>query len=214
MILLGQYDSPFVRRVAVLLHHHGLAFEREVLSVFRDIEAVLERHPLGKVPALQLDDGSWLFESRAILEWVEAGRQAAERLTPAEPVSLCRTLRLEAVAIGLAEKGYERGFEVSRREPSARDPALMHRVERQIASGLTWLEAEIAAPWALGERFGRADLAVAVALTYLRAKLPALYDATQYPRLEVLRRRAEALPAFIAAPYSAAEASASGWAPE
>lgn len=213
MILLGQYDSPFVRRVAGLLHWHGIAFEREVLSVFRNFDAVLERNPLGKVPALQLDDGTWLYESRSIVEWVEARADDASRLTPSDPNLLGQTLRLEAVAIGLAEKGYERGVEVSRRAPSARDQAVIARTERQIASALAWLEAEIGEPWAAGQRFGRADLAIAVALTYLSAKLPALYDAEACPRLEALRRRAEALPALQAAPYSAAEAAASGWRP-
>ncbi|MEL6766138.1 MAG: glutathione S-transferase family protein [Pseudomonadota bacterium] len=211
MILLGQYDSPFVRRVAGLLNWHGIAFQREVLSVFRDFDAVLERNPLGKVPALALDDGTWLYESRSIIEWVEASMEEASRLTPTDPDLLCQTLRLEAVAIGLAEKGYERGIEVSRRNPKARDPAVIERTERQIASALAWLEGEINGPWAVGERFGRADLAIAVALTYLAAKLPTLYVAEAYPRLEALRHRAEALPALQAAPYSAAEAAASGW---
>ncbi|MEM9764840.1 MAG: glutathione S-transferase family protein [Pseudomonadota bacterium] len=213
MILLGQYDSPFVRRVAGLLHWHGIGFEREVLSVFRDFEAVLARNPLGKVPALQLDDGTWLYESRSIVEWVEAKADAASRLTPSDPDLLRQTLRLEAVAVGLAEKGYERGVEVSRRDPSARDLAVIRRTERQIASALSWLEAEVSEPWAVGQHFGRADLAIAVALTYLSAKLPALYDAKAYPRLEALRSQAEALPAVKAAPYSATEAAASGWTP-
>ncbi|MEL6266318.1 MAG: glutathione S-transferase N-terminal domain-containing protein, partial [Pseudomonadota bacterium] len=52
MILVGQYDSPFVRRVAIALHHYGLPFERRVLSVFLDFDALLAIHPAGKVPAL------------------------------------------------------------------------------------------------------------------------------------------------------------------
>ncbi|MEO0958910.1 MAG: glutathione S-transferase family protein [Pseudomonadota bacterium] len=214
MILLGQYDSPFVRRIAVLLHHHGIAFEREVLSVFADFEAVLSRHPLGKVPALRLDDGTWLFESRAIQEWIEASQPPQRRLTAAEPELLKATLRIEAVAIGLAEKGYERGIEVSRHDPDRRDTAMMTRAERQIASALRWLESEIALPWAAGPEFGRADLALGVGLTYLSAKLPQLYDASSLPRLENLRSKAEALPAFEAAPFSEAEARTTGWRPE
>ena len=40
MILVGQYDSPFVRRVAIALGHYGLAFERRVLSTFRDFDVM------------------------------------------------------------------------------------------------------------------------------------------------------------------------------
>jgi glutathione S-transferase len=49
-ILIGQYDSPFVRRVAVTLHHYGVAFERRVLSTFADFDTMLELGPPGKVP--------------------------------------------------------------------------------------------------------------------------------------------------------------------
>jgi len=41
MILIGQYDSPFVRRIAIALNHYGMPFERRVLSVFQDFDAVL-----------------------------------------------------------------------------------------------------------------------------------------------------------------------------
>ena len=54
LILVGQFDSPFVRRVAVALNHYGLPYERNVLSVFRDFEAMLAVNPLGKVPSLIL----------------------------------------------------------------------------------------------------------------------------------------------------------------
>ena len=51
-VLVGQYDSPFVRRVAVVMHYYGLAFGRRVLSTFADFDAMLELGPLGKVPIL------------------------------------------------------------------------------------------------------------------------------------------------------------------
>ncbi|HIC28961.1 MAG TPA: glutathione S-transferase family protein, partial [Rhodospirillales bacterium] len=57
MILVGQLDSPFVRRVAVSMNIYGLPFERQVISVYADADAVRAVNPLGKVPALILDDG-------------------------------------------------------------------------------------------------------------------------------------------------------------
>ncbi|MFI4997457.1 MAG: glutathione S-transferase N-terminal domain-containing protein [Hyphomicrobiales bacterium] len=68
MVLVGQYDSPFVRRVAVTLNHYGIGFTRQVLSVFGDFDQMLTVNPLGKVPSLALEDGESLFDSRAILE--------------------------------------------------------------------------------------------------------------------------------------------------
>ena len=52
MILVGQLDSPFVRRVAITMNHYGLPFERKILSVFADLDKMLAVNPLGKVPAL------------------------------------------------------------------------------------------------------------------------------------------------------------------
>lgn len=213
MILLGQYDSPFVRRVAVALHHHGHPFEREVLSVFADFDAVLARNPLGKVPALRLDTGEWLVESRAIVEWLDAGAAPDRRLT-CEAADLPAMLRIEAVAIGLAEKTYERGIEVGRRGPGRADPAMIARQERQIAGALAWLEGALGDGFAVGGRLGRADLALACATTYLRAKQPGLWDAARTPRLARHNRLCEDLAPFRAAPYSASEAAASGWRPE
>jgi len=68
MILVGQMDSPFVRRVAVSMNHYGLRFDRNVISVYGDAEKVRAVNPLGKVPALVIDDGETLFDSQMILD--------------------------------------------------------------------------------------------------------------------------------------------------
>ena len=59
-----------------------------------------------------------------------------------------------------------------------------------------------------------ADLAVVVAVTHAVMKLPQLFDPVRLPGLAAHRQACEALPAFTAAAYSAAEASATGWRPE
>jgi len=58
MILVGQYDSPFVRRVAVTLHHYGLPFSRNTLSVFGDAKDMQKINPLIRIPSLILDSGN------------------------------------------------------------------------------------------------------------------------------------------------------------
>jgi len=85
MILVGQYDSPFVRRVAVTLNRYGIGFERRVLSVFADFEAVLALDPLGKVPILELDDGMRLVDSRAILDHLDEQARPEGRLEARAP---------------------------------------------------------------------------------------------------------------------------------
>ena len=58
MILVGQYDSPFVRRVAIALNYFGMEFERRILSTFQDLDKMLAINPLGKVPAFRQGVGS------------------------------------------------------------------------------------------------------------------------------------------------------------
>ncbi len=218
MILVGQYDSPFVRRVAVALNHYGLPFERRVLSVFQDFDTMLTVNPLGKVPSLILAGGEVIYDSRAIVEVLEGLAPAGRRLTPSEPARHREMLRIEAVGLGLAEKTYERGIEFSRRSPGTQDPVWVARLERQIASALTWLESGLEAvadtEWLVGDRMTRAELAVTVATTYVLEKLPQLYRPGDFPHLEARRRKCEALTPFAAAPYSAAESLATGWRPE
>jgi glutathione S-transferase len=82
MILLGQYDSPFTRRVAVSMHMLGLAFERDTSSVFADADAVRRLNPLGRIPVLVLDDGEVLIDSGAILDHLDERVGPDRALTP------------------------------------------------------------------------------------------------------------------------------------
>jgi glutathione S-transferase len=71
MILVGQYDSPFVRRVAISLHLLELPFTRNTISVFADAEEMRRINPLGRIPSLILDDGEVLIDSAAILDHLD-----------------------------------------------------------------------------------------------------------------------------------------------
>jgi glutathione S-transferase len=214
MILAGQYDSPFVRRVAVTLNHYGMRFERRVLSVFSDFDAVLALNPLGKVPVLELDDGERLLDSRAILDYLDGLARPEDCLVPRDEPARRGVLRIDAVALGVAEKLYERGFEFARRDPEKRDANVVDRVERQIRSALDWLESLGPRPWFFGGAMSRADLTCAIALTYMIEKHPGIVEHRRWPLLVAHCRRCEALPQFQNAAYSAIEAARSGWRPE
>lgn len=214
MILVGQYDSPFVRRVAVTMNFYRLPFERQVLSVFRDFDAMLAINPLGKVPVLQLDDGERLFDSRAILDYLDEQASADRRMMPADGADRRAVLRIEAIALGLTEKLYERLFEAARRAPDKRDPEVIARAERQIDSALSWLEALEPSPWLYGEKPSRADVTLAISLTYMKEKRPELLARQRRPAIEAHCARCEDLAEFRNAAYSALEADRSGWRAE
>ena len=71
MILVGQYDSPFVRRVAITLRVLGFPYEHDTRSVFGDFDSMRETNPLGRIPSLILDDGAVLIDSAAICDWLD-----------------------------------------------------------------------------------------------------------------------------------------------
>src|SRR5689334_2329113 len=71
MFLIGQYDSPFVRRVAIALRLYGLSFEHRPWSTFGDADKIAPYNPLRRVPTLVLDDGEALIESAIILEYLD-----------------------------------------------------------------------------------------------------------------------------------------------
>jgi glutathione S-transferase len=213
MILVGQYDSPFVRRIAVTMNLYAMPFDRRILSVFTDFAAMLAINPLGKVPVLQLDNDERLFDSRAILDYLDGLVPPARCLLPPDEPHRRQVRRIEAVALGLAEKLYERGFEFARRDPAKRDAAVVQRIERQIASALTWLEALQPNPWLYGDRITRADVTAAIAVTYMRQKWPALLTLVHHDTLAAHCTHCESLGGFVQAAYSATEAQRSGWVP-
>jgi len=76
--LIGRYMSPFVRRVGISLHLLDIPFANEPLSVLTDSLKIREYSPLGRVPALVLDDGRVLIDSNAILDhFDQQGRRAS-----------------------------------------------------------------------------------------------------------------------------------------
>ncbi len=201
MILVGQMDSPFVRRVAVSMNLYAMPFERNVISVYADAEAVRAVNPLGKVPALVLDDGETLFDSQMILDHLDEEAGPERALTPAKGKARRQVLASVAVALGVAEKVVALNFETKRRPAETIDDGVVARLETQVSSALGWLEGLRPAPWLCGDAMTQADVTAACALTHGVNRRPALFPAAAYPALAELRRRCEEISAFKASPF-------------
>jgi glutathione S-transferase len=85
MILVGQYDSPYVRRLAVSLRVLGFVYEHDTRSVFGDFDAMRQINPLGRIPSVVLDGGEVLIDSAAILDWVDQTVGPERALLPPRP---------------------------------------------------------------------------------------------------------------------------------
>jgi glutathione S-transferase len=203
MILTGQLDSPFVRRVAIALNHYGLPFERRAISAYDDFARLQKINPLGKVPALQLDDGTVLADSTLILDYLDRLVGHEKALLPEVAAVRARLLRHMGIGVGLAEKAVEFRTETVRRPKDRQDGPRIERVTRQIGAALDWLEEHTPPDGFLaGGHFTHADIASAVAVTFVANKNPEhLGGERAFPNLRAHTARCEALPAFEAAPF-------------
>lgn len=208
MILTGQLDSPFVRRVAIALYTYGIAFEHREISAYGDFAELLALNPLGKVPALTLDDGTVLADSTMILDYLDRSVDAGKSLWPQPLAQRAKALAHAGVAMGLAEKAVEFRAETVRRPQEKIDQPRVDRVRAQIAASLRWLETNTPDDgFVFGGDLTHADIASAVATTFIANKnaehLVAQVSETQegFPKLLAHTARCEQLKAFIAAPF-------------
>ena len=105
MLLIGMFDSPFVRRVAVSLKLLGFEFEHANWSVGKDHAQICRYSPLGRVPVLVLEDGEVLTESSAILDHLDSLVGPERALVPSRGIARRQVLQLTSLAIGAGEKG-------------------------------------------------------------------------------------------------------------
>lgn len=197
MILIGQYDSSFTRRVAIALRLYGFAFEHRPWSVFADAARLTALNPLGSVPTLVLDGGTVLSDSKVILDHADSLMPPERRLWPADAADRLKAMQVLGFAIGLGDRMASLFYE--RRLHETASEVLAPRRERQIAATLALLEHDRAGrtgPWWFGNDLGHADIAVACVIRHLRESLPDLFDEGHYPALAAHAARAEALPVF------------------
>src|SRR5258708_6818487 len=98
MKLVGRYDSPFVRRVAVSLHALAIPFEQLALSPFSQAADLRRISPVGRMPALVIDQGEVLIESAAILDYIDEIAGPSRALLPPSGSERRKSLRIVATA--------------------------------------------------------------------------------------------------------------------
>ncbi len=200
MILIGLFDSPFVRRVAISATLLGMPFEHRSWSIGKDFDRIRAYNPLGRVPTLVLDDGSSLMESAAILDWLDEQAGPARALLPVSGVPRRESLRLMAIATGAADKGVLQIYEKAFRPADKWHEPWLARCRTQCDAALDELERACAAlgnsRWLSGETMGQADITTVCVYTFLNSTLA--LDAARWPALAALAARAEALPEFCA----------------
>jgi glutathione S-transferase len=135
--------SPFGRKVKLALVHLGLADQVTVVvtDTMNEDDPIRQQNPLGKIPALILDDGTVLYDSRVILEYldIEAG---GGKIIPVQPRARIAALRLQALADGIMDAGILQRYEVMFHDPERRDEKWLDHQRGKVARALATLEAQ------------------------------------------------------------------------
>lgn len=205
MVLVGQYDSPFVRRVAVTLHCYGVSFERNTLSIFSDAAAMQKINPLIRIPSLVLDDGTVLFDSVAIVDWLDEACGGQAVLVPTAGLLRRAILQVAAIALGIAEKAGQIVYERFFHDAGARSVDWDARCVSQLDAGLAHLEAGCGSPWSCSAEMSHADVMIGCMVGYLRLRVPERFAEERYPKLEAISVACESSEGFTASRISANE---------
>lgn len=183
MKLVGMFDSPYVRRVAISMRLLDLPFEHLNWSIGKDADKVKQYNPLGQVPILVLDDGEVLVDSYAITDYLDDRVGPDRALVPRTGEPRRRVLAATMLATGMADKARLQMYELLFRPKEMRHPPVTARLKGQMlatAAELDKLCAAQATPYLFGDRITQADVTLGCAFTYtmetvgLEPPLPAL----------------------------------------
>ena len=186
MKLLASPASPYTRKVRVVLAEKKIDFDMELVDVAPAENPVNAHNPLGKIPTLVLDDGTALYDSRVIVEFLDHA-SPLNRLIPANFRERVQVRRWEALADGVVDAGMlvRGGFQLEKQ---------LARMRR----GMARLAAEFEGrAWCHGERYSLADVALGCCVGWLGFRKPGDVDwPGEYPVLARHYQKLLERPAF------------------
>ncbi|PIJ49599.1 glutathione S-transferase [Erwinia sp. OLTSP20] len=166
MKLIGNYTSPFVRKITIMLMEKGILFEFVNENPWLESSQMADYNPLGKVPALAVSENEVWYDSPIIASWLEL-QDKPPFFVPKAPMAALRIRQLEALADGLCEAALMIVRE-QLRAPEKQCESLLTRQRKKIHQGLDELEQAAAKGEELnGEQINLADIACGCMLGYL-----------------------------------------------
>ena len=196
MKLITSLTSPYGRKTRIVLAEKHLDAELIDENVWAADTKIQLYNPLGKVPALILDDGNVLFDSRVIVEYLDDARPGA-KLIPDNNRERAMVKRWEALGDGIADAGVAVFLE--RKRPAEKQAG--EWITRQLAkveSGIAFAARELGErKFCNGDVFTLADVSLACALLWLEFRLAEINWRETYPNLRVWMERVESRQEFI-----------------
>ena len=188
MKLITASTSPYARKVRVVLAEKKIECQQIEQSPWPPENPVHAYSPLGKVPVLVLDDGTALYDSRVIVEYLD-NVSPVSRLIPEPSRQRIAVRKWEALADGVCDAVVGIVLE-GRRPAQQQSPESIARHERKVTEGVAELARELdEKAWCNGEAYSLADIATGCALGYLDLRHPRLVWRDAYSNLARLHER-------------------------
>lgn len=191
MKLIGQYDSPFTRRVGITLTVYGLPFEHSTWSVFGNADELGKVNPLIRVPTLVLDSGEALIETAAIIDYLDSRMPPAQRLLPQSQPERYRAQQVISLASGVSDMAVRLFYELRLHDTPS--DTYVARLTQQIEQTLTVLEQRGPSSGALTQ----ADIAITCMYRHLSECHPGIAAKGRYPKIEIHCADHEAKQVFV-----------------
>jgi glutathione S-transferase len=196
MRIVASLTSPYARKVRIVLAEKKIECDLVEEAPWSPDTSVPQYNPLGKVPVLVLDDGTTLFDSRVIVQYLDTVSPVS-RLIPDTGRQRIAVKRWEALADGVCDAAA--AIVIERRRPAAQQS--QEWIERQRAKidlGLRELAHDLGErTWCNGEAYSLADIATGCALAYLDLRHPDLDWRERYPNLVKLAEKLAKRASFV-----------------
>ena len=183
MKLIGSLASPYVRKVRVVLAEKKLDYDYELENVWAPDTKINASNPLGKVPCLVMEDGSPMYDSRVIAEYLDTLTPVC-KLLPPNGRDRANVKVWEALADGVLDAAVLVRLEKTMRPPEQQSEAWIGRQMAKVSAGLAVMSQELGeSPFCMGTHYTLADVAVGCALGWLAFRFPDIDWRGDYPNL-------------------------------
>jgi glutathione S-transferase len=192
--LVASKTSPYARKIRVLLAEKQLAYTLVEESAWNADTTVPRYNPLNKIPVLVTDDGTCLYDSSVIAEYLDP--LGAPSFIPPSGIERARVRCEEALGNGIADAGIAIFLE-RKRELIRQDAAWMARQRSKVDAGIAAVARELGGKAFLrGDALSLGDVACACALLWLEFRLPEINWRAEHVALGRWIERLESRPSF------------------
>ncbi len=196
MKLIGSTTSPYVRKVRIVMAEKKLDYQFAIEDVWADDTAISDSNPLGKVPCLIMEDGGAVFDSRVIVEYLDA-MSPVGKLIPVNGRERAEVKCWEALADGLADAALLMRLETTQRDEAQRSDKWIARQRGKVDQALKAMSTGLGeSAWCNGAHYSLADISVGCALDWVAFRFAEIDWREGYPNLQRLVDKLSERPSF------------------